>query len=82
MTVRADLDAQIAAVERAGLTPVNIVLSYEDHWRLSYHDLGGPDGGHYTRPGAYATLAPAYRGLPIVSPGLAYDEAPVIGVHP
>lgn len=81
MTVRDTLDAQIAAVERAGLVPVSITLSYEDHWRLSYHDLGGPGVG-YPRPGVYSTFAPAYRGLRIISPGLAYDEPPSIGVRP
>jgi hypothetical protein len=79
MTMQADLDARIASVRQAGLTPVMLVLSYTDHWKLSY-ELGGPDVG-YVRPGAYFTLAPSYRGLEIVRPSVSHDAAPVIGVR-
>lgn len=80
MSVRADLDARIAAVEQAGLTPVTIILSYEDHWRLSHHDLGGPDVG-YPRVGTYDMFAQHYRDLPIICPGLGHHEPPIIGVR-
>jgi hypothetical protein len=81
-SVMAQLDAQIAAVEQAGLAPTCVVLSYTDHWRLSYHDLGGPDVG-YPRPRfPYQLFVERYQGLPIICPGLAYDAPPVIGVRP
>lgn len=80
MTLTQQLDAQIAAARAAGLIPTTLILSYADHWRLSWHDLGGPGAG-YERAGVYSTFAPSYRGLPIICPGLAYDAPPAVGVR-
>lgn len=79
-SVMAQLDAQIVRVRAAGLTPVSVVLSYEDLWRFSYHDLGGPGVG-YPRAHPYYSFVPRYRGLEVICPGLAYDGPPTIGVR-
>jgi len=81
MTVSSELDAQLARIEATGLTPTTIILSYEDHWRLSYHDLGGPDVG-YPRPRfPYQLFVERYQGLPIICPGLGHHEPPTVGVR-
>jgi hypothetical protein len=77
----AQLDDAIDSVTAAGLAPVTIVLSYRDHWSLSYHDLGGPGVG-YPRPSVCHTFVPSYRNLPIICPGLGHHEPPIIGVSP
>lgn len=79
MTVRAHIDAEIERLTALGLTPTTVVIGYTDHWRLSYHDLGGPDVG-YPRPGPYENFVREYRGLEIIRPGIG-DRPLVVGVR-
>jgi hypothetical protein len=80
MSVMKQLDALIDRLVAEGWVPTVIVLSYRDHWYLSYQDLGGPGVG-YPRPAPYYTFATSYREIPIIHTGLSYHAPPSVGVR-
>lgn len=75
MTLTTRLNTLIDAALTSGLTPVSVILNYNDHRMLS-----AELDGLYTQASPYYQFVPRYRGLSIIRPGLAYDGAPAVGV--